>query len=147
MKLDESILVRCAIEASQTAWSPYSRFQVGAALLGEDGQIYTGCNVESAAFTPGCCAERTALFKAISQGQRTFTALAVYGHPQDEPARSLTAPCGACRQMLTEFCAAEFPVILVKSETEYRTVSLGELLPYAFGAKDWHSDGNESPSV
>ena len=147
MKLDESVLVRCAIEASQAAWSPYSRFQVGAALLGTNGQIYTGCNVESAAFTPGCCAERTALFKAISQGQRTFTALAVYGHPQDKPARSLTAPCGACRQMLAEFCTAEFPVILVKSETEYRTVSLGELLPYAFGAKDWLSDENEDPSI
>lgn len=147
MKLDESILVRCAIGSLPGGLSPYSRFQVGAALLGRGRPDLHRMQCGKRRLYPGCCAERTALFKAISQGQRTFTALAVYGHPQDEPARSLTAPCGACRQMLTEFCAAEFPVILVKSETEYRTVSLGELLPYAFGAKDWHSDGNESPSV
>lgn len=140
LNIDYFSLIHAAMDAARAAWSPYSRFQVGAALLGTNGETYTGCNVESAAFTPGCCAERTALFKAVSQGQRSFSALAVYGHPKDEPARSLTAPCGACRQMLTEFCGPDFPVILIKTEEEYKVVSLGELLPYAFGAEDWTTE-------
>ena len=131
--LEEKELIRLAMQAAKKAYAPYSGFCVGAALLAKDGQVFTGCNIENAAFSPTCCAERVAVFKAVSQGVREFAALAVFGRPLEGEARNFTAPCGVCRQVLQEFCSPEFPVIMAKNETEYRTVPLGELLPHGFG--------------
>ena len=131
--LEEKELIRLAMQAAKKAYAPYSGFCVGAALLAKDGQVFTGCNIENAAFSPTCCAERVAVFKAVSQGVREFAALAVFGRPLEGEARDFTAPCGVCRQVLQEFCSPEFPVIMAKNEREYRTVPLGELLPHGFG--------------
>ena len=131
--LEEKELIRLAMQAAEKAYAPYSGFCVGAALLAKDGQVFTGCNIENAAFSPTCCAERVAVFKAVSQGVREFAALAVFGRPLEGKARNFTAPCGVCRQVLQEFCSPEFPVIMAKNEREYRTVPLGELLPHGFG--------------
>ena len=131
--LEEKELIRLAMQAAEKAYAPYSGFCVGAALLAKDGQVFTGCNIENAAFSPTCCAERVAVFKAVSQGVREFAALAVFGRPLEGEARNFTAPCGVCRQVLQEFCSPEFPVIMAKNEREYRTVPLGELLPHGFG--------------
>ena len=131
--LEEKELIRLAMQAAKKAYAPYSGFCVGAALLAKDGQVFTGCNIENAAFSPTCCAERVAVFKAVSQGVREFAALAVFGRPLEGEARDFTAPCGVCRQVLQEFCSPEFPVIMAKNEREYRTVPFGELLPHGFG--------------
>ncbi len=124
-------LCRMAIDAMHRAYAPYSGYTVGAALLTADGQVYTGCNIENASFTPTVCAERTALFKAVSEGERQFAMLAVVGGKEGRITGAFP-PCGVCRQALTEFCPPEFPILLVESETQYRTVTLGELLPLAF---------------
>ena len=128
-------LLQAAEEAMQNAYAPYSRHYVGAALEAEDGRVYTGCNVESASFTPTCCAERTALYKAVSEGVRKFRALAVVGGREGKIA-GLFPPCGVCRQMLLEFCGEEFPVFLGEGGGKYRAVTLGELIPLGFTAKD-----------
>ena len=129
--MTELELCRLAIEAKQKSYSPYSGFCVGAALLTASGKVYTGCNIENASYTPTVCAERTAVFKAVSEGEREFAMLAVVGGKGDEIS-SATPPCGVCRQVLSEFCSADFPVLLVQSESDYEAVTLGELLPYAF---------------
>ncbi len=124
-------LLNCAIEARERAYAPYSRYRVGAALLGADGTVYTGCNIENAAYPATVCAERTALFKAVSEGCRAFAALAVVGgtdHPD-----SCAYPCGVCRQALSEFCPPEMPVYLLDSGRTV-TLTLGELLPHSFSA-------------
>ena len=127
-------LIRAAFAAREHAYTPYSHFKVGAALLAENGEIYTGCNIECATFSPTCCAERTALFKAVSEGVRKFTAVAVVGAKESGPDDGLvTSPCGVCRQMLYEFGGARLAVIMAKSETDYREMTLGELLPLGFG--------------
>ena len=126
-------LVELAFTMLERSYVPYSKFPVGAALECADGTVFTGCNIENAAFSPTCCAERVAVFKAVSQGVREFAALAVFGRPLEGEARNFTAPCGVCSQVLQEFCSPEFPVIMAKNETEYRTVPLGELLPHGFG--------------
>ena len=131
--LEEKELIRLAMQAAEKAYAPYSGFCVGAALLAKNGQVFTGCNIENAAFSPTCCAERVAVFKAVSQGVREFAALAVFGRPLEGEARDFTAPCGVCRQVLQEFCSPEFPVIMAKNEREYRTVPFGELLPHGLG--------------
>lgn len=129
-------LVAAAQEARERAYAPYSGFCVGAALLGESGKIYAGCNVESVSFTPTCCAERTALVKAISEGEREFLALAVVGGREKETALKFCPPCGVCRQMLAEFCKEDFPVYLAVTDRgevkEIGRFSLGQLLPLAF---------------
>jgi len=122
-----------AIEAKALAYAPYSNFQVGAALLAENGTVYTGCNIESAAFSPTCCAERTALVKAVSEGVHDFTAVAVTG---GSDGADYCYPCGVCRQMLYEFGGDNLQVIVAKSEDDFRIYKLAELLPYGFGAKD-----------
>lgn len=113
------------------AYAPYSNFLVGAALLTASGKVYTGCNVENAAFTPTNCAERTAFFKAVSEGEREFVAIAVVGGKRgSEP--SFCSPCGVCRQVMAEFCKGDFRVILGNSDgVEVHT--LAELLPLTFG--------------
>lgn len=130
--MTELELCRTAIEAKKAAYAPYSGFCVGAALLTAGGRVYAGCNVENAAFSPTICAERTAVVKAVSQGEREFRMLAVVGGPGDSIAPA-TPPCGVCRQVLAEFCPPEFPILLVQSESEFVRCTLGELLPQAFG--------------
>lgn len=114
-----------AIEAKKNSYSPYSSFKVGAALLTKDNKIYTGCNIESVAYTPTCCAERTAFFKAISEGKKEFKAIAING---DTP---FCYPCGVCRQVMSEFCDNDFK-IYVGNDKEYKEYTLKELLPYSF---------------
>lgn len=126
-------LIPLAIEAMGRAYAPYSGFRVGAALLASDGMVYQGCNIENAAYTPTNCAERTAFFKAVSEGRRTFDAICIVGG-KDGALTDYTAPCGVCRQVMMEFCNPEtFRVILAKSESDYRTFLLKDLLPMGFG--------------
>ena len=127
---DHRSLMEAAVAARQFSYSPYSGYRVGAALLGKSGKIYTGCNVENASYSPTNCAERTAVFKAVSEGEREFTAIAVAGGAGDTVDPACT-PCGVCRQVLAEFCAADMPVILGTPEN-LRVLTLGELLPFAF---------------
>ena len=126
-------LIREAIQARENSWSPYSGFMVGAALLGVSGRVYRGCNIENAAYSPTNCAERTAFFKAISDGERKFTAIAIAGWPKDgEP--GFAYPCGVCRQTMMEFCEPEsFKIIVARSEEEFTSHTLAELLPHGFG--------------
>ena len=126
-------LIRMALAAREKAYAPYSDFMVGAALRAADGRIFTGCNVENAAFTPTSCAERTALFKAVAEGVTAFTDIAVVGSRRGEVNRQITSPCGVCRQALYEFCGPEMPVLMAKSEDDFVEMTLGELLPLGFG--------------
>ena len=128
MNIDYKALAAAAIKASENAYVPYSHFPVGAALLAESGKIYLGCNIENSSFGATICAERTAMSKAISDGEKKFTALAVAADHGDE----YIVPCGICRQFICEFCPPEFPIILVKSEDDFKVSSLGELLPAGF---------------
>lgn len=130
--LKKEELVELAIKAKEYSYSPYSKFRVGAALLAESGRVYTGCNIENAAYSPTNCAERTALFKAVSEGERKFTAIAVAGDGDE-----YLAPCGVCRQALLEFCDPEtFLVLMNGAGTAYCEMTLGELLPAAFSKKN-----------
>lgn len=130
-------LTRAALAARKKAYTPYSRYQVGAALLTKEGKIYLGCNIENAAYTPTNCAERTAFFKAVSEGERNFAAIAIAGGAQGETELKYCPPCGVCRQVMMEFChPLEFQIILVKSENEYKIYSLAELLPLGFGPEN-----------
>lgn len=126
-------LAREALRARENAYCPYSGFAVGAALLCADGSVWRGCNIENAAFTPGCCAERTAIFKAVSEGHRDFIALAVAGGKKEAEKLEPCPPCGVCRQVMREFCSGKFQVILAVSETDYKVCTLEELLPKSFG--------------
>lgn len=129
-------LIRAALRAREASYSPYSGYQVGAALLTREGKVYTGCNIENAAYTPTNCAERTAFFKAVSEGERHFKAIAIVGSPAGEPVQ-LAWPCGVCRQVMMEFCDPEsFLVIAAKSEEEYQKRWLKELLPEGFGPQN-----------
>ena len=127
-------LIDTAIAQLSYSYTPYSHFKVGAALLGKNGQIYTGCNIENAAYTPTNCAERTAFAKAISEGYHTFSALAIVGGPEDQvpPLAKFCTPCGVCRQWLAEFCVKSMPVILACSHTDYRIFTCEELIPHCF---------------
>lgn len=127
-------LIREAIGARENSYSPYSEYQVGAAIYTSDGIIYTGCNIENASYGATVCAERTAIFKAISEGAKGFRAIAIVGSPKGRIINQFAYPCGICRQVMNEFAdAREFIVIVAKSETEYRVFSLDELLPQGFG--------------
>ena len=129
-------LVKQALAARKFAYVPYSKFRVGAAVLAKNGAIYTGCNIENAAYTPSNCAERTAFFKAVSEGVREFTAICIVGGKDGVP-EGLTAPCGVCRQVMMEFCDPEtFQIILPSSREEYEIFTLKELLPVGFGPKN-----------
>jgi cytidine deaminase len=127
-------LIALAAQARKMAYAPYSGFCVGAALLGKSGKVYTGCNVENAAYTPTNCAERTAVFKAVSEGEREFAAIAIVGGKGEEMS-DFCAPCGICRQVLAEFCDGDFPVVLGTPE-KYQAYTLAELLPFSFGKAD-----------
>ena len=128
-------LVALAKQTMKNAYAPYSKFKVGAALLCADGSIYTGCNIENSSFTPTVCAERVALFKAVSEGKREFSAIAVCGGADGVLTNNFCHPCGVCRQALSEFCKGDFKVYCV-SETGVEEHSLSELLPHSFGAED-----------
>lgn len=123
-------LIEKARAARERAYAPYSSFLVGAALLCDDGSVYEGCNIENSSFTPTCCAERVALFKAVSEGKRDFSAIAVIGGKTGGKCEPCY-PCGVCRQVLSEFCGEDFKVIIL-SDDETCDISLGELLPKAF---------------
>lgn len=126
-------LIRQAVEAMGKAYTPYSGFQVGAALCTKEGKIYQGCNIENAAYTPTNCAERTAFFKAVSQGEREFSAIYIVGG-KEGMLTDFTAPCGVCRQVMMEFCDPEtFQIILAKNEEDYCIYTLREMLPMGFG--------------
>ena len=130
---EKQALIRAALDARTRAVAPYSRFTVGAALRSADGQVFTGCNIENAAFTPTSCAERTALFTAVSQGVTRFTDIAVVGAKMGEVNELVTAPCGVCRQALYEFCGPALNVIMAKTPDDFIERTLGELLPFGFG--------------
>ena len=125
-------LILQALEARKRAYTPYSNFDVGAALLAKSGEVYLGCNIESAAFSPTCCAERTAFVKAVSEGCREFAAIAVVGAPHGKEPDGECAPCGVCRQVMVEFCTPDFQIILGTPD-EHTSYSLEEILPKAFG--------------
>ncbi|MDF2539056.1 MAG: hypothetical protein K0S76_2077 [Herbinix sp.] len=126
-------LIREAIEAMKYAYTPYSNFKVGAALLTTKQKIYTGCNIESASLSPTNCAERTAIFKAVSEGEKDFAAIAIVGG-RDGVLSDFCPPCGVCRQVIREFVDPEhFLVIIAKSEEEYQLYFLEELFPMSFG--------------
>jgi len=124
-------LIALAAAAMANAYTPYSGFKVGAALLCSDGTVYTGCNIENAAYSPTNCAERTAIFKAVSEGRRDFTAIAICGGKNGE-ITDICPPCGVCRQVLEEFCKGDFPVYLAAKDG-YKTLTLAQLLPFSFG--------------
>ena len=118
----------------KNSYAPYSHFHVSAVLLSENGNIYTGNNIENAAYTPSVCAERCAFFKAVSEGERSFTAIAVVGGPEGASEFDWCAPCGVCRQVMKEFCQDDrFQIILARSVKEYKVYTLAELLPMGFG--------------
>ena len=125
-------LIRAALEAREKAYVPYSKFKVGAAVLTEGDEIYTGCNVENASYGATNCAERTAIFKAASEGKRVIKAVAVVGDTS-----AYTYPCGICRQVITEFAeSADIKIYLVKNENDYLEKTLGEIMPGFFTKKD-----------
>ena len=129
-------LIRAAIGAMGYAYTPYSGFQVGAALLTEEGKIYSGCNIENAAYSPTNCAERTAFFKAVSEGERHFAAICIVGG-KNGVLTGYTAPCGVCRQVMREFCDPKtFRVILAVDEENWKEYRLEELLPEGFGPEN-----------
>ncbi len=126
-------MIELAIEQLRFSYTPYSGFKVGAALLTKSGKIYTGCNIENAAYTPTNCAERTAFFKAVSEGEREFQAICVVGG-KDGVLTDYAAPCGVCRQVMMEFCdPQQFQIILATAADHYDVYTLQELLPQGFG--------------
>lgn len=129
--MTEMELVKEALEARKNSYSPYSGFAVGAALLAKNGDVYRGCNIENGAYGPTICAERTAIFKAVSEGVKDFEAIAIVGGPKDSEPDKFCPPCGVCRQVMSEFCKLDMPVYLYDG-TEVKTYTLGELLPLAF---------------
>ncbi|MBQ8350545.1 MAG: cytidine deaminase [Clostridia bacterium] len=129
--MEHKELMRLACEAREKAYAPYSHFAVGAALLTKDGKVYTGCNIENAAYSPTNCAERTAFFKAVSEGEREFAAIAVTGGPAGKAPAEKCTPCGVCRQVMAEFCGDDFLILLGNAET-LTIHSLGDLLPHSF---------------
>lgn len=138
MNYDE--LITTAIKMTEKSYAPYSHFHVGAALLDKNGKIWTGCNVENAAYGPSNCAERTAVFKAVSEGVKEFQAIAIAGGAENSDGKvviqDFCPPCGVCRQVLSEFCSKDFKIILVNGKSETKEFTLGELLPQSFSLKD-----------
>lgn len=126
-------LIDTAIEQLKFSYTPYSNFKVGAALLAKNGEIFTGCNIENASYTPTNCAERTAFFKAVSEGVREFRAICIVGG-KDGKLTEYTAPCGVCRQVMMEFCDPKtFQIILAVDKERYEIYTLDELMPLGFG--------------
>ena len=138
-KLDKKTLKALAEEALRmraASYVPYSKFRVGAALLTTGGKIYTGCNIENAAYGPSNCAERTAFFKAVSEGERDFAAICIAGGPDGAEELDYCPPCGVCRQVMQEFCGPDFRVILYGSEGRTKVYTLSEIMPLRFDLMD-----------
>ena len=132
--MDNKELIKLALEARKHAYCPYSNFAVGAALLCKNGKVYTGCNIENAAFGPGNCAERTAIFKAVSEGDRAFEKIAIAGSPKGKDITGPAHPCGVCRQVMQEFVnPAEFKILVAYDNENYKEYTLKELFPEGFG--------------
>jgi cytidine deaminase len=131
VNVSEETLINTADKMLDMAYVPYSKFPVGAALLTKDGKIYSGCNIENASYPLSNCAERTAMFKAISEGERDFEKLVVTGNTEGP-----ISPCGACRQVLVEFCEPDMPVLLTNKKGDTLNTTVSELLPGAFNEKD-----------
>lgn len=129
--MNENELIKAAREAAKSAYCPYSRYHVGAALLCADGTLFTGCNIENGSYGATNCAERTAIFKAVSEGKREFTAIAIASYSEDGDA-SMPYPCGICRQVMSEFCEKEFIVIVCDDKNNTEKYTLEELLPKSF---------------
>lgn len=147
MKLEQTQirdLIRRAFAARKFAYTPYSHFNVGAALLTRNGKVYTGCNIENAGYTATNCAERTALFKAVSEGERQFSAIAIVGSKEGTVNELVTGPCGVCRQALYEFSGPDLTVIMARTEEDYIVTTLGQLLPYGFGPANLETEKPES---
>lgn len=135
MKVSYEQLIENAIEARKMAYTPYSKYKVGAALLSSENKIIKGCNIENAAYGPTNCAERTAFFKAVSEGVKEFSAIAIVGGLENETDlfSGYALPCGVCRQVMREFCDSEFEIVVARSTDDYKVYTLGELLPESFG--------------
>ena len=125
-------LIETAMKQRRYSYAPYSKFRVGAALLTKSEKIYGGCNIENAAYSPGNCAERTAIFKAVSEGERDFKAICIVGGKEEIPT-DYAPPCGVCRQVMMEFCSPDFLIILALDQDNYQCHTLGELFPLGFG--------------
>ena len=137
--MENKELVREALEARKQSYCPYSSFAVGAALLCGDGTIFRGCNIENAAYPATNCAERTAMFKAVSEGNMDFRAIAIVGGPKGKEPKDFCAPCGVCRQVMQEFCAPDFMIYMGRGDDSYEAVPLEQLLPYGFNAAKYMS--------
>ncbi len=133
--MDYQELMNKAAEARDFAYAPYSQFRVGAALLAKNGKVYTGCNIENASYSPTVCAERTAFFKAVSEGVRDFEAIAIVGGKGGEIA-PFCAPCGVCRQVMAEFCDVDTFKLVLGSPKQFDEYLLSDVLPFAFTPKD-----------
>ena len=129
--MDYRKLAKIAIDARENAYAPYSKFKVGAAVVTEDGSIYTGCNIENASYGATNCAERTAIFKAVSEGHKKIKAIAIVGDMSTN-----TYPCGICRQVIAEFATKDIDIVLVKNEDNYIVKTMEEILPGAFTKED-----------
>ena len=129
-------LVSMALDAMQRAYAPYSGYKVGAALLCSDGKVYCGANIENAAYGPSNCAERTAIFTAVFEGERAFEAIAVVGG-KDGVASDFFPPCGVCRQVMREFCDPEFQIYMGKQDGTYQSIALKDFMPYGFRASEY----------
>ncbi len=129
--MDYETLIQKALEMLDFSYVPYSHFHVGAALLSKSGKVYGGCNIENSSYSPTNCAERTAFFKAVSEGVKDFDAIAVVGG-HDGIVKDFCPPCGVCRQVMREFCSKDFKIILAKTTKEYKVYTLEELLPESF---------------
>lgn len=129
--MDTELLIQTAVKMLDFSYVPYSHFHVGAALLTKSGKIYTGCNIENAAYGPSNCAERTAIFKAVSEGEKEFEAIAVVGGSEGK-IEDFCPPCGVCRQVMAEFCDKDFKIILSNGKKEVKTFTLSDLLPESF---------------
>lgn len=131
---EKQALAREALSARKRAYAPYSQYQVGAALLGTNGTIYIGCNIENSSYGATNCAERTAFFKAVSEGCLSFKGIAIAGGPVEEEDKlgDYAYPCGICRQVMAEFCKEDFEILVVKAVDEFETYTLGQMLPSSF---------------
>lgn len=127
-------LCALAIKAMENAYVPYSGYRVGAALLTKSGKVYTGCNIENASYSPTVCAERTAIFKAVSDGEREFLKIAVAGGKNGEITGEFP-PCGVCRQVMAEFCGEDFEILVVNSENSFTEYTFSDILPFSFNPK------------
>ena len=138
--MTEKALIEQAIRGRKYAYAPYSGFRVGAAIETDDGSVYTGCNIENAAYGPTNCAERTAIFKAVSEGKKSFTQIAIIGGKEENHVTGYATPCGVCRQVMMEFCDPKsFKIIVAKSVEDYKVYTLEQLMPEGFGPDNLES--------